>query len=292
MLTTDETRMLDRLVVAGACRILAGGPGARRARAAGEGVQFHDYRHYQPGDDPRRLDWTVEARLRQLVVRRAQSEAPLRLMLLLDTSGSMGIGTPSKLAQARRLCAALTYLAVTQREAVGLVTFDHRASSRVPVASGRGQLLRVVDCLRAASAAGVSDFESALREAAGAAGRADVVVVVSDFLGAGDPLTGFQHLRRAGLRLAVVQVTCRDDTAPPVDDVTALIDSEMPQAGPRFVDGSAVHIYQARLEQARQRLHDACQDQHVPYTVIDAAASLGEVLPECVRCGLLTGAER
>src|SRR5919201_3918555 len=101
MLTVEDVRCVERLTLTHSQTQPAAG--SRHARTRGHGLEFRDYRHYQPGDDPRRIDWTVDARLRQLVVRVFRAEAQLRLHVLLDTSASMCVGAPaSKLACAAR----------------------------------------------------------------------------------------------------------------------------------------------------------------------------------------------
>src|SRR5262245_63381361 len=136
MLTADEARQLDRLGVATPIGALAASAsGAHRARARGYGLEFHDYRAYQPGDELRSIDWTIDARLRQLVVRVFQTAGQLRLHLLVDVSRSMIAGEPSKLACARKLAAALCYAAVVKRDAVGVATFDDAIRAHVAPAS-------------------------------------------------------------------------------------------------------------------------------------------------------------
>jgi uncharacterized protein (DUF58 family) len=58
MLSADEARSLDRLVLgtATAAPVATAAGGQRRVRARGFGQEFQDFRHYQPGDDPRSID--------------------------------------------------------------------------------------------------------------------------------------------------------------------------------------------------------------------------------------------
>ena len=98
MLTPGEAVLLERLTFGGAVTALPTAAGVRRARGRGTGAEFHEYRRYQAGDDPRHVDWTVEARLRQLVVRVARADGHLRLHVLVDTSASMGVGRRRRIA--------------------------------------------------------------------------------------------------------------------------------------------------------------------------------------------------
>src|SRR5436309_160127 len=132
MLSSEEARQLDRFVMApSAAPAAAHASGARLANARGFGLEFHDFRPYRLGDDPRRIDWNICARLDQLVVRQFRADAHLRLHLLVDTSSSMGVGLPDKLSCAKKVAALLAYVAVRERDAVGLSSFAERTRKHV-----------------------------------------------------------------------------------------------------------------------------------------------------------------
>ena len=59
----------------------------------GRGMDFADVREYVPGDDVRRIDWNVTARLRKPFIKRHVEERELVVMLLIDVSGSGHFGT-------------------------------------------------------------------------------------------------------------------------------------------------------------------------------------------------------
>src|SRR3954452_2629428 len=88
----------------------------------GSSVEFAEYRKYVPGDDLRRLDWRAYGRSDRFYVKEFEADTNLRCCLILDTSGSMAFGSGGvpKVEYARRLAASLAYLAVQQRDAVGV----------------------------------------------------------------------------------------------------------------------------------------------------------------------------
>src|SRR5690349_15954049 len=94
--------------------------GEHRAQRRTAGIEFADYRPYTPGDDLRRVDWNAYARLGTLQVRQAQAEHDTVLYLLVDPSPSMAFGAPAKFLAARRLAAALGYIALAHLDAVVL----------------------------------------------------------------------------------------------------------------------------------------------------------------------------
>ena len=94
-------------------------PTSRRGR----GLEFSDFRQYRPGDDFRHIDWNIYSRLDQLFLKLHASEEDLTLHLIVDASASMGFGEPSKFDHARRLAAALAYIALHNLDRVGVSVF-------------------------------------------------------------------------------------------------------------------------------------------------------------------------
>ena len=89
--------------------------GRRRTRRVGAGIETIDLRPYAVGDDTRRIAWHAYARLEKLLIRLVADEAPLRLVLVVDQSGSMSYGMedqPNKLRQAARIAAGFAAVAL------------------------------------------------------------------------------------------------------------------------------------------------------------------------------------
>ena len=113
-------RKLDRLSLSIGRDLLNGLMGEHQATRRTSGIEFADYRQYSPGDDLRRVDWNAYARLGTLHVRQSQAEHDTVLFLLVDRSPSMDFGNPSKFFAARRLAAALGYVALSHLDNVVL----------------------------------------------------------------------------------------------------------------------------------------------------------------------------
>ncbi len=62
----------------------ARGIGLHRSRSRGAGLEFAQYRAYEPGDEPRQIDWKLYARSDRFFVREAERESPLTAWLLVD----------------------------------------------------------------------------------------------------------------------------------------------------------------------------------------------------------------
>ena len=115
MITPRTRAVLDRYALAS--RSLSQASGERLASEAGQSVEFHDFRPYQPGDELRYVDWRVYARTGRLYTRLYQAERNIALHTVLDTSPSMSLGHKARFA--RVLAQILSYVA--QRDSVSQV---------------------------------------------------------------------------------------------------------------------------------------------------------------------------
>lgn len=287
MLSAEETRQLDRLALSPAGTPLARAAGTRLARVRGFGTEFHDFRRYHPGDDLRGIEWSVDARLGQLVVRTYRADGILRVHLLIDTSASMAIGEPDKLSCARRLAALLAYLGVRDRDAVGLATFDDRIRASIAPAVGRAQLRRLMTALETLTPAGSSSLTRTLIDYASAARGPGAVVVVSDFFDPAGAWEGLHCLLHRGLTPAIVQVVAPEEIEPSVEDELDLVDAEHPDALPVTVIPAAVRAYVARLNALSAELGEFCVRHGLPWLRLRSSASVGDMVQACLRAGLV-----
>ncbi len=289
MFSAEEARVLNRLMLgAGPAAPTAATAAIRRARVRGAGLEFQEYRHYEPGDDPRSIDWTVEARLRQLVVRVARADGHVRLHVLLDGSASMGLGQPAKWSCACSVAAALCYVAQERRDTAGLAVFDSGVRAYMPPAAGRAQLFRALSLMNATTPAGASDIDRALQHYGAAARGPGLAVVISDFFGASLPLDGLQYLQHRGLAAAVVQIVSRDEIDPAIEGDAELVDVEQPDAPALLVDEHAVERYRAQLEAHRLRLTTYCREHGIPWVRVVTDSSFTERLGALQAAGLVS----
>lgn len=288
MLSADEARQLERLALGSSSPAAVASSGLRHASARGFGLEFHDFRHYQPGDDPRSIDWNVEARLRQLVVRVFRAEGQLQLHLLVDVSRSMTTGTPQKIECARKLAAALCYVAVERRDAVGLATFDETIRSYVKPAAGRSQIFRVFDTLRTPQQGSRSAINRALLDYGGAVRGPGLAVVLSDFYHPDGALDGLRYLLHRGLTPAIVQIVSDEELQPDIVDEAELVDVEDASGAPLVVDAAAVAAYQDRLAQMSAELEAFCLSRSLPWLRVASSTSFQSLVKACQQAGLLT----
>ncbi|MEO1652883.1 MAG: DUF58 domain-containing protein [Bacteroidota bacterium] len=119
--------------------------GQHRSIRPGQGLEFRQYRTYQPGDDLRNLDWKLYARSDRFYIKESEIESNIRVRFVLDASASMRHEDHHKIDKisfARLIIAALAYLSKYQGDSIGLFAWNDKQLYQVPVESRRGQFQR------------------------------------------------------------------------------------------------------------------------------------------------------
>lgn len=203
----NQLELSARSVVEGA----AGGN--RRSIRQGASVEFAQHRAFVNGDQPRRIDWRVLARTGKLFVREDQEETNARVLLALDCSGSMQYRRrfDSKLRYAQRIIAALAYLLLSKREAVGLSLFSESIDAWLPTSSSNTQLSDILDTLSRPlpTAKGPS---TAMHSLASRLIRRSLIVIASDlFLSPAAFNEAMSRLRHRRHEIVVLRVLDPDE---------------------------------------------------------------------------------
>jgi uncharacterized protein (DUF58 family) len=189
--------------------------------ALGAGTELAQIRLYQPGDDVRRMDWSVTARTRQPHVRVHVAERALTTWLLLDVSPSMSFGTAirRKADVAEGVTLVMGYLTSRRAGRLGLLTCGEREPRMLPPRQGREALLAFLAGLSQAPAEdglGADALAGAMNRLARIARQRALVVIVSDFLG---PRTWREPLLRLTGRHDVLAVEIGDPRERELPDV-------------------------------------------------------------------------
>jgi len=177
--------------------------GTRRAQFA----ELADHRGYQPGDDPRLIDWNAYARLDELYVRTSSARQGMTVSLLLDCSASMaapgpgaawgagavpggavpggavpGAGPGGRLLHAKRIAAALGAVGLLHGDTVrgyGLGDGQAWPSEAFTGRAALGPLLRSLEALPVRAGTHLAD---SVRSCGPGPARSGAVVLISDML--------------------------------------------------------------------------------------------------------------
>lgn len=164
--------------------------GVHPSRLQGAGLEFSQYRSYQPGDDIRRLDWRLFARSDRYFVRESEAETSVTVRIVLDATDSMRHeeGGVSKFTYARMLAAAFALLAYRQGDALSLVTLGNGTATGGRADRGRQHYHRLLRQLELLEPGGAwPTWSRAEAPLLGGAGRG-VSLVISDLHERGDEI--------------------------------------------------------------------------------------------------------
>jgi uncharacterized protein (DUF58 family) len=181
--------------------------GHRRSPQIGTGLEFVDHREYTDADDFRYLDWNLFARQERLMVKRFAEDKDLHVYFLLDCSKSMGMGQPPKFDFARRLTAALAYVALADLDRVAVTAFSREPGAEFPEARGKDcalALLRFLDGLRLGPTA--TDLARVAAAFTARPRRKGLVLVVSDWFDRAGFRRALDLLRYEGHEVHAIQV--------------------------------------------------------------------------------------
>ena len=234
------------------------GIGLHASVQQGEGLEFSQYRAYQPGDEPRRVDWKLYARSEKLFVRQSQRDAPLTIWLLLDASASMvqaDRDTPHwrRWDMACQLAACITELAIAQGDALGLAVVGPNGLQLLPATSALRQRDALALQLARTTPAGQWPDDSRLTPLWARIGRDDLVIAISDGFEVGLS-TALERLSASGRDTWLAQLLTTEERDFPFAAGHRFVDPEtgreLPGHGPALRAG-----YLQRFAAAQDDLH-------------------------------------
>jgi uncharacterized protein (DUF58 family) len=275
----ERLELLARKIFRGLLR------GERTTSRRGRGLEFSDFRQYRPGDDFRHIDWNIYSRLDQLFLKLHASEEDLTLHLIVDASASMGFGEPSKFDHARRLAAALAYIALNNLDRVGVSVLADGLGASLPPIKARHHLARLLAFLRELPCAGATRFGTALRDFATRTRSPGLVILISDLLGGGSAQDGIEALCHGGHDVVVIQLLAESEIDPPLDGALRMVDAETGDELEVTVDRELRRLYQHRLERQLQELESFCRRRRVEYLRASTAIGFEDVVLKYLRQG-------
>jgi uncharacterized protein (DUF58 family) len=238
--------------------------GERSGRRRQEGPEFVDYRPYVPGDDPRRVDWRVYARLGDLVVRSALAESHIDVAVMLDGSRSMA----GKFRWSQRLAAMLGVVALQSSDAVTVrVLADGEASAARPSTAPQQILALVEEVARLPRGTRTDLARSLARAQRDLAGAPDIAVLITDLLVPREELDRIAAgVARSGRSAYLFWVAEPSDLETDLRGPTELRDVETGETLLLDVNAAAGRTYAEFAGEQRRAAEAACRRHGVGFT--------------------------
>jgi uncharacterized protein (DUF58 family) len=263
LLSPEFLRRLEQATVASR-RVLAGRTkGERRSAQRGASQEFADYRGYTPGDDLRYLDWRAYARLQRLFLKLFMEEEDLHVYFVVDLSQSMDFGSPSKLAWAREVAAALGYMALCSGDRVQVFTCGGAAESS-RLYRGQGAAPEFFSWLSGRAAGGEAELSGAVRWLAASAPAPGLTFLLSDLLTPEwDP--ALSRLATLPGDAAVLHVLAPEEYAPAYPGDLLLVDSESGETREVTMGHGLLQLYSRERDAFLAEVRRRCFRYDFPY---------------------------
>ena len=278
-------RKLEMLALVSRRRVAGRMRAERRTKKTGSGVEFADYREYQPGDDFRALDWNVYQKFDKLLVRLFEEEEDLAIYFVLDTSRSMAFHDGAKFRYAKRILAALAYVGLANLDRVSIVAASAKLDGRMQETRGKARIFKVFRFLRAAKADGKTDLEVALRTFAAQNKRRGLAVVFSDLYDPKGFERGLNVLRYNKFDPYVVHLTDAREGKPDLNGDVLLYDCETGEEREVTVTAKVLEKYKEAYEEHLAAAERFCAGREVPYVRADVNQPEEELVLRMLRRG-------
>ncbi len=263
---------LERLQLRSRSRLVGRFGGEHVSKRFGNTIDFADFREYHPGDDFRRIDYHVMARLDQVLIKLYEADDEVTVRLMIDTSASMKIG--GKLDQAKRLAAAMGFVALIGHDAVTVHAFP--GGEPPPRFSGRASIPAFFGYLEQLRPLGVTPFAQATGHLLSQAALPGITVVFSDLLT--PEWRSLIRLRSSGSDVVIVHVLCRDDWDPDYSGDLDLIDTEEGSRLTVSVTEDVARSYRDRVDRWVEKIIAASHGVGARYIPVDAEDDVEDIL--------------
>ena len=248
----------------------------------GFSVEFAEHRSYETGDEIRHIDWKLFGKTDRLYVKRYQEETNLSSHIILDSSNSMSYksGNISKLAYVNSLVAALSYLMISQQDAVGLVKFSNKINKFLPPKSKPSYLNQILQQLDDEDTNKDTKIELVLHEMAERINKRGLIILFSDLLDEPhDVINGLKHFRHKKQEVIVFHILDRKEFEFDFDTRTQFLDMETGEhiiTEPWLIKAN----YQQIIEDLKSFYKKECQENSIDYVPIYTDESFDKSLTE------------
>jgi uncharacterized protein (DUF58 family) len=257
--------------------------GLHKSPYHGFSVEFAEHRQYMPGDEIRRLDWKIYAKTDRYYIKEFEEETNLKSYIIIDASRSMDFkaeGRVTKLEYASYLAAALSYLMMKQRDAVGLVLYDEAVRKLIPPHSTKSWLQTILLELQMLRAANGTGTGRALHRVAEQIKRRGLVVIFSDlFDDQQEVLTALKHFRHKNNEVLLFHIL--DPRERNFSYGRDAIFRDMESGDELMTQPYQIQrAYQEAMTEFVDRYKRECREQRIDYVLLDTSIPFDTALYE------------
>jgi uncharacterized protein (DUF58 family) len=255
--------------------------GLHKSPYHGFSVEFTEHRQYMPGDEIKHIDWKAYGKTDRFYIKQFEEETNLKSYIIVDASRSMDYaskGNLKKFEYASYVAAALSFMMIEQRDAVGLTLFDEGIRVSLPPRATRSYLKEILKELESAQPANKTGTSASLNLIAEQIKRRGLVVVLSDLFDKPESvMTALKHFRHKGHEVIVMQVLDPLERSFAFEGDAIFKDLETQEE----LMTQPWHIQKA-YQQSMQEFLDfykrRCRDNNIDYVLLDTSTPFDKAL--------------
>lgn len=184
--------------------------GMHRSPYHGFSSEFLEFRPYREGEPASKIDWRKYAKTEKNFVRLFEDETNLYAHILLDKSASMKFTSGkywSKFEFARTLAAAISWIFIRQRDAVGLALFAEHVENMIKPGSTNIKLKEIISILENAEPSDTTNCSPAINRVASTLKKRGLTVIISDLMDDADEIIkSLKHLKFNGQDILLIRI--------------------------------------------------------------------------------------
>ncbi|MCK4338477.1 MAG: DUF58 domain-containing protein [Candidatus Cloacimonetes bacterium] len=270
----DRFEIRARLIVEGFIT------GLHKSPYHGFSVEFLEHREYLPGDSIKHIDWKVFAKSDRYFIKKFEEETNLKAYILIDCSKSMGFTSQkiSKLEYGKTLASALSYLMISQQDAVGLLSFSEEIRSYIPPRSAKTHLNTLFHELADLIPQYTTNTAAILHNLADRIKKRGLIILISDLLDEPEEIMmGLQHFRHQKHEVVVFHLLDKQELNFKYNRKTKFIDME---TGEELITQpwEIKKMYLKKMEEMKKFFSSKCHNSYIDYVPINTSTPYDKAL--------------
>lgn len=278
-------RKLERLSIVAKRVKLGVTKGERKSARKGSSTDFADYREYVQGDDLRHIDWNIYGRLDELHLKLFEEREDLTLHLLIDASQSMAYGSPEKLEFAKRMAAALGYIALAGYERVAIEAFSGSGVQRITPCRGKTSVPKLFSFIESIEAGGGTELHDSCSAYMARNRTKGVALIFSDFFDEAGFEEPIRRLHQTGSDVYAVHVLAPEEIDPSLAGDLKLVDSETQSFAEISVSRRLLKKYKENRDGFCESIRRFCTARGIGHVAVSSDTSVEELTLGLLRKG-------
>lgn len=248
--------------------------GKHKINKYGQTVEFADFREYEQGDDIRRIDWNLFARLGKYFLKLFTDERQMHVRIYIDCSASMGF-YPDKAEYTLGLAGALGYLAVRNNDKVTFHLLKNNTSENpFGLIVGKNSFFGAIGKLKDVNFEGEADFAQTIPNIPDISTNDGLAVIISDFLTDNQWEKAVDYFIFRKQQVLICQVLDKEESSPSYSGKLNLIDCEGSGLGDEqnihlSINHSTLMAYKKELANYIEEIKKFCTSRNVAFLYTD-----------------------